>query len=318
VHNAYVSVNTGASAVPKISFSDGLAIAGIAIAIFLLVLDKADKLRGPTLFILLAVTALMILPVALGNSWVQDAPTRGLAFGRGMLIVLLECVAYSGITIWMLTPNGMGFFEKKPLPSMGFSVLGSSTDYPSGTVIGGIPWNSKYCDLRVTIYPHAQDFDDLDIMLRPDEPIAGIGQISNIPDVSFLINTTVNIPAFGLINPSTGWTQAYATTELAFSGGFRFRCPKLPRNSSFQIVMAIARPTGAIGLAINASDGTTYWARTELDNVKSIEDYFGPKRLPKSLQIEGDYTVAGTRQHISMHLDVIDIGDAERKLTGSK
>lgn len=203
----------------------------------------------------------------------------------------------------------------KPAPPPGVLATGSMADYPSGAVIGGITWNSKFSDLRVTIFPHMQDLDDLDVLLQPDEPIAGIGQISSIPDVSFLINTTLSVPALELLDRSTGKRQARLTTMLAFNRGYRIRCPRLPKGSSLQIVMAIARPTGAKGMAISMSDGSTYWARTDADGVKGIEEYFSPKRLAKSMQIDGDYTVVGIRQHISMHVHVKDIvGDAIRKL----
>jgi len=86
---------------PKISFSDGLAIAGIVLGIVLIVLDKSSKLRGPTLLVMLALAAAMTLPLALGNSWVGDAPSGMLRFTRGMFMIFAVGLIYSVIAIWI-------------------------------------------------------------------------------------------------------------------------------------------------------------------------------------------------------------------------
>jgi hypothetical protein len=52
----------------ELTFDRILGILGIVSAIVLVVLDKAGKLKGPVLFGLLGVAALMTLPIALGNT----------------------------------------------------------------------------------------------------------------------------------------------------------------------------------------------------------------------------------------------------------
>jgi hypothetical protein len=85
---------------PRISFSDTVGIAGIVLAVILVVLDKAGKLKGHWLFILLAVAAVMTLFIALGNSWVMDAPQKW-GLWRGALLFCVTAFAYSGIALWI-------------------------------------------------------------------------------------------------------------------------------------------------------------------------------------------------------------------------
>lgn len=85
----------------RVPFSEALAILGSVLAIVLIVLDKAGKLKGPMLLILLAVAAVLTLPLALSCPWVRDASPRMLQFSRGMLMVFLVGVVYSIIAVWI-------------------------------------------------------------------------------------------------------------------------------------------------------------------------------------------------------------------------
>ena len=87
-----------------ISFANGLAVASIVLTIVLVVLDKAGKLHGPVLIWLLAAASLMLLPFALGNSWVTDAPF-GLKIARGLLIFFVVGAAFSALAVWVLPDN---------------------------------------------------------------------------------------------------------------------------------------------------------------------------------------------------------------------
>jgi hypothetical protein len=91
----------------KISFSDGLALAGTIVAILLLVLDKAGKLKpGPMLFLLLAIAFLMTLPLAIGNAWVADEALGTITkFTRGLFFVCLSATGFSLIAVWIGTPE---------------------------------------------------------------------------------------------------------------------------------------------------------------------------------------------------------------------
>jgi hypothetical protein len=86
----------------KLSLSDGLAVAAVVLTLVLLVLDKAGKLKGLMLLILLALAALLTVPLALNNPWVREAVGM-LRFSRGILMVFAVGLVYSGIAVWVST-----------------------------------------------------------------------------------------------------------------------------------------------------------------------------------------------------------------------
>jgi hypothetical protein len=94
-----------ASSMLAISFSDGLAIGALVLTIVLLVLDKAGKLAGPILFWLLAMAALMTVPLILGNGWVSGSPNGA---AKAFRIVFLLCAVGSGygaLSAWIATES---------------------------------------------------------------------------------------------------------------------------------------------------------------------------------------------------------------------
>ena len=109
----------GATGMPqgglKISFSDGLAVAGLVLAILLVVLDKAGKLKpGPILFLLLAVAFIMTLPLAWGNPWVVNANSVA-RVARGLFMSCICGVIFSGLSVW-ITPFQTGAAEISGAP----------------------------------------------------------------------------------------------------------------------------------------------------------------------------------------------------------
>ena len=90
----------------RISFSDGLALAGIALSVVLLVLDKAGKLKpGPILLLLLTMAFLMTVPLALGNSWVAAAHSAMARVPRILLLLSLSGVFFSSIAVYVSVPQ---------------------------------------------------------------------------------------------------------------------------------------------------------------------------------------------------------------------
>jgi hypothetical protein len=79
----------------KVSLSDGLAIVGGILTIVLVVLDKAGKLKGPILLVLLAIAACMALPLLFSFSWVANAPVGIQLFSRRLLMFFIAGLIYS-------------------------------------------------------------------------------------------------------------------------------------------------------------------------------------------------------------------------------
>lgn len=101
----------------EITFDRVVALLGIALAIVLVVLDKAGKLKGPILFWLLVLAALMCIPLAIGNSWVKDTPWGILRVSKGLLMVSIVAMAYSILAIWVSSPSEDEANKPPPSPS---------------------------------------------------------------------------------------------------------------------------------------------------------------------------------------------------------
>jgi hypothetical protein len=89
----------------ELTFDRVLGILGIVLTLVLLAADKAGKLKGPALLVLLGLAALMTLPIALGNSWVKDSSWGMLRFSKSMFMTSLVAICYSGFAVW-ISPSG--------------------------------------------------------------------------------------------------------------------------------------------------------------------------------------------------------------------
>src|SRR5712671_3824701 len=87
---------------PKITFSDGLAITSAVLTVVLIVLDKAGKLKGPILVGLLGLAAVMLFPLAIGNEWVAGSPNTQIKFARGLLMFFSVGVVFAALALWIL------------------------------------------------------------------------------------------------------------------------------------------------------------------------------------------------------------------------
>jgi hypothetical protein len=141
-----------AYAVLRFAFSDKLALAGLVLAIVLVVLDKAGKLKGPMLLLLLAVAAVMTLPLALGNPWVSDATPTTLKFARGMLMVCVISLLYAGIAVWITTGDTerkvktIGAVASPQIQQAGYLFMSGIQVFPEYSVISA----GKRLKFRVT------------------------------------------------------------------------------------------------------------------------------------------------------------------------
>ena len=107
---------------PSLSF-DVIGIVGIILTIVFIVLDKAGKLKGGLLIGLLCLAGVMTLFLAIGNSFVLDAPIQWKLW-RGLLMFSLVAFIYSGLAIWISSeePPQEGYKEpvNPPKPSLMF------------------------------------------------------------------------------------------------------------------------------------------------------------------------------------------------------
>jgi hypothetical protein len=96
---------------------------------------------------------------------------------------------------------------------------------PQGAAVNGIDWKSGISALVVYIMnPTDRDYDDLDISLWVSEAIVAIKQGTDIP---------CEHVSRDIITASGGWNH------LLEMGPQRFRCDKLPRDSTIEFVITL-------------------------------------------------------------------------------
>ncbi len=88
-----------------------IAVGGVALATILVVLDKAGKLKGTLLLILLAVAVFMLTPVLLALPWVSHATPGSQIWARRSLIVFTLGLIWAGLSVWVT--NGPPTAESK-------------------------------------------------------------------------------------------------------------------------------------------------------------------------------------------------------------
>jgi hypothetical protein len=87
------------------------------------------------------------------------------------------------IGVLFLAFNVFVLFAQAPLK---IKALSNDAEYPPGTKIAGIEWRQKFSELRITIANLTNyDYQDIDLVMRPDEPVVAIGQDSHLLNVYF-------------------------------------------------------------------------------------------------------------------------------------
>jgi hypothetical protein len=269
--------------------------------------------------------------IVLGLSWLRiefQKPLLHFSKNYPVLSTLLVGIcagALAGLAwfIWMTKGPNLHVDDK-----LGLFATASNADYPIGTAVGGIKWSNRFTDLRVTINtPSFGDYRNIDLVLVPDEPVAAIGQVTNLPDVVFA--PAVDIKPSGLgpefLEGKTGKRTAIPLVLIATDGGYRMRCKELPRTTRLEIVMAIARiidfpqdkpaPRPDFGIfnrdyvmKVSVSAGSNHWFGYGFDIRGRIEEvYKGRRFTPKTVKIDGRYTVGEREQEISQQIAVTDM-----------
>jgi hypothetical protein len=184
-------------------------------------------------------------------------------------------------------------FVRSPL---GLSTLTADADYDPGTVIGGINWDSRFGQVRVTI-PNGSDRDytDLDLLIKPKEPVFEAGPMKQYPNLSIVRvfpNLTFDLQLFH--------AKTHARTELPIiwfisTGGFRVRADRLYAHSQIEVVLAVVTVNNE-ALKRNPDQlagpwgfgGDQYWFRWQSFPVP--DDMFGKRPIPTLVTIKGHYT----------------------------
>jgi hypothetical protein len=293
---------------------------GLCVALVLVVIGTKLSTQGEQVVLLIA-WCLFVLSVF------RAYPISKQVLGPRILLTLLIS-SVVGLGLFSII-GWRPLLSKFPLNS--FAIINDG-DYPVGTNLGNIAWSTRFSDLRVVVINETDfDYRDVDLTLQSDVPIAAIGQISSLPDVSF---SPVADPTFSisLIDGATNKQRVIPLILVASDSGYRVRCGLLPHNRKLEIVIAageiidfpksVAAPNpGAVlqrdyVLRLGMKDSKTKkdignWYGYGADAKGRIEDIFKEnKPIPKVIQINGSYKVNGEEETISQTIDAKDfIGD---------
>lgn len=174
---------------PKLSLELALAIGGLVLTIVLVVFDKAGKLKGPALLWLLVVSALMTLPLALGNPLVVDITIAWKWWLRGVMVALVGFF-YWAIAIWISSPvsaQPVPDQQQKEQQAVPTVIPARPTSQKDGDSESYIPWGND----KVTIINSG--FGNL--------PDIKAGRISNSLLNSGIAGSSIRIVFVGAFHP---------------------------------------------------------------------------------------------------------------------
>jgi hypothetical protein len=189
--------------------------------------------------------------------------------------------------------------------------------------VAGVNWLTNYAEVHV-ILRNASDanFEDVDLVIRLDQPIAAVGQASRLDSL------VMNFHESPTITPE--WLHAdrrvpIPVKELATTIGVRVRCDLFPRNSYVDIVLAAATIAEKLQskeeraktkeedqlFCVNLSDRTSLWYAHKNHSI----DVFGARPKVSYVEIKGQFTARGLKSKVLETVKITDFqGDTIRKL----
>ena len=183
-----------------------------------------------------------------------------------------------------------------------FSTMATDIKYGEHEAPGGIEWIPAFSELDLFIANNTDnDYENINLLVRPDVPIAKIAQISSLPDVTFADRQ-------GLIARATiEEVNKQAPIHLEFIAtdvGYKIHCGKLPEHFSLNIIMALAAPQKTVPpqQGFNVPPGASLANFTVVTLVKNDDGEFkywygspqnliiyGPPPKCTSISIRGSY-----------------------------
>jgi hypothetical protein len=252
--------------------------------------------------VVLVYAALLVILVDL---WFQEKLPRKWKI-VGSAIVLAGAAAFSWKIVLVQAP-------------LEVAALVTKAEYPPGATIYGVPWKKEFTDLEMrVINPSDHDYDDINLLIRPTEPIASIQQVvTNVSGVYFTDQHNLGEVKAADLKPF-GRALAVPLTLLATDAGYVMHCPRLPGRTSIQILIALADikwdpPPDTTPedwttdkdyvLRVKMDDFSTYWYGHADGNV-----YVGHPN-PQWIKVEGEYTGGFRTRDISQKLDLAGKAD---------
>jgi hypothetical protein len=226
------------------------------------------------------------------------------------------------LSLWAVIAIAAGGFSWKivfydaPLPASAFMV---DAEYPNGTEIAGITFRPEFTELDVDLSnPTDKVYEDLDIVLRPTDPVAAIAQKSSFSDV---VIEDKNEMAIHLMDVK--WDQSGSSSKaipivlLATDSGYRMRCSHFPAHSTIKVVVALAdikwnpKPQGDTRPLDQVVNDPDYIIRVKNDDFSSYwmghkgADVYTPRPTSTDwLKVEGTYVAVHRKRTISQKVQI--------------
>ena len=161
-------------------------------------------------------------------------------------------------------------------------------DYQEGIDVGGIKWEKKYTDVRITI-KNTLDVavEKVDLLMRFDIHIAGAAQLGTaVSDVSIVPGDTEMTPiSLGSVDAQGKSESMPIVPTQTIIDVYRIACPRLPAKGQVKFIVAT--------IALNPATGSG-------PNFSAPATLFAAKRPPKNVNIRGTYEtgiVDGARRY---------------------
>jgi hypothetical protein len=219
----------------------------------------------------------------------------------GLFAIASLCMAFSDGVV----------FVSAPLEASG---LWNNGVFPDNTVADGITWKPQFTELIIVLTnPTDRVYRDIDLVIRPTEPVAAIAQISQLSDVS-LEDKYGSIAHVYDLDP-TGVAKIIPLSVLATDAGYRVRCGRLPEHANLRLALAlvdlkwdphpkISDPVEAARrsdyvLRIKKEDFSTYWLGHPDGDV-----YVKDPSIPVWFKMEGQYFAAFRTRIVSQRVNI--------------
>jgi hypothetical protein len=245
--------------------------------------------------ILLLMLSVLLLPWIKAEPW----PVRVL-WVSGVGSALGLAVYY---TLWI------------PKSSLGLTATTTAAEREPGALLAGIPWSPNYTEVHVAAANSSRkNYEAVDLVIQPDQPIACVGQETNINNVSILVPYDLRA-SLEIADGDMRKRTAMSIVPVASGLGYRVRCDVLPSHSRLDIVLAVVTVNDKPAdqevdklLRIDLSDdkkrvlGSIWYAHH--DHSQRI---FGRKPTVKNVIITGTFIASGRENSVSSSLAVEDL-----------
>jgi hypothetical protein len=200
-----------------------------------------------------------------------------------------------------------------------FTSFQTDIDYTAGNAPAGISWEPFFTELDfIVTNPSDGNYDNVDLLVRPDFPVAKVAQQSSLQGVSFEDRYGVNVRA---TVEEVGFRPPIPMVFLGTNAGYKVHCASIPPNTSLSLVLAVVEftkakpedsgraftiPSGAdlsrlvMSPTITNKEGTfTYWFGSAVNKVNYI-----PKPTVKDVHVEISYTTRYRKRNKTAEVSV--------------